>query len=611
MPRNELGDMRRSAVIMTGGPGAVVDFRLSNADGSSAPVSVVVAGLEEWDRNAPPAGLANPQSVFEERLQKKLRVNGFRLPPVDPDDDNPRGPRLLGVRFPTWLQCPRCSTIRPAGEWSQDAGNPALYCARCTAQAPGRRKEFVVPVRFITACEHGHIDDFPWHTWVGHRKDCNRSKPLRLISERAGLAGLFVICDDCGASRSLDGAFSREALEGLVRCRGRTPWLAKAPEACDQTPRVLQRGASNLYFPLLHSSLSIPPWSDSLQKSLGQFWAPIVAVKDAAQRAQFIGNLAPMLSGIGLSPAEIAKAVEDRLRVLEQVDPEDLRRDEWLQFTGSDSATDDPDDEFEARPVAVPADLQPYIHRLVQVVRLREVRAISAFTRINPPEPGAGDDATQLCRIQSGQLNWLPAVEIRGEGIFLSLDMDAVSVWESLPAVVNCARLVNERYAEDWKRRRQQQTPPRTIAARFLLIHSLAHALIRQLSLDCGYPTASLRERLYVSEGPDGMAGVLIYTGAPDAEGTLGGLVRQGLPDRFEPMFKAAVESVVWCSSDPLCSEGIMSASEACNFAACHSCLMLPETSCEEFNRFLDRTVLIGTPGDRNLGFFGLMASPV
>ncbi len=152
MANNRLGELRRSAVVMTFGPGSVVDFRADDA-----PVSAVAAGLEEWDRSFPPAGLANPQRISEPRLQRRLSVDGFRLPPVIDEnsrdrDGNPDRRTLVAARFPGWLQCPQCDRLARAGRWSQDPGRAYRYCASCTRRAPGERKVFAVPVRFVMAC---------------------------------------------------------------------------------------------------------------------------------------------------------------------------------------------------------------------------------------------------------------------------------------------------------------------------------------------------------------------------------------------------------------------------------------------------------------------------
>jgi hypothetical protein len=228
---------------------------------------------------------------------------------------------------------------------------------------------------------------------------------------------------------------------------------------------------------------------------------------------------------------------------------------------------------------------------------------MTGFTRIVPPPSGEDTGEARKCRISRAEKpTWYPAVEVRGEGVFVSLDSQALSTWEALPAVADRRdRIWNAWVAEYQDRYGVQTLPKREVTARFLLVHTLSHALMRQLSLECGYSTASLRERLYAGEYG---AGVLIYTATADADGTLGGLERQGLAERIERTVVTAIRSLHWCSSDPLCITGAMMASNACNIAACHACILAPETSCEEFNRFLDRALLIGTAGSEELGFF-------
>lgn len=604
MPRNELGKLRRSSVVSIFGPGAIIDFRAGGHGG--APVSVVAAGLDEWDRRAQPPGLRNPQTIYEPRLQKRLGVGGFRLPPVVSEEEPADSLCIPGVRFPGWLQCPQCNTLKLASGWNRDPGDPAPYCGVCTANAPGRRRVHVVPVRFITACEHGHLDEFPWHFWVGHRGGCSKKKPLRLTTEGAGLAGLILSCAECGARRNMEGVFSRGALSGL-QCRGRLPWLSAHSEDCNKIPRVLQRGASNLYFPVIHSALDIPPWSDSLQKILGQYWHSFESIDNPTldtlkTHADF---LMPSLGNIGLTADDLAQRIYERLVLLNDSDPDDLRRDEYLQLTSATDTEPETDTEFEIRQEKTPASLEPYVEHIVRVVRLREVRAISGFTRIYPPDAADDNGPVRIAPIRVEHSNWLPAVEVRGEGIFLSLNSDYLREWEQRPHIIERVARINTAFIEEWQHRTgDDSTPDRQITPRFLLAHSLSHALMRQLSLECGYSSASLRERLYVADGDEGMCGLLIFTATPDADGTLGGLVRQGLPHRLEELIINGLRSMQWCSSDPLCIQGMTSVSEAFNLAACHSCLLAPETSCEEFNRFLDRAMLIGHPDYPGTGFF-------
>lgn len=612
---NELGELRRSQVITTYGPGAIIDFRAGGKGGGA--ISVVAAGLEQWDRYAGPPGLNHSQCISEPRLERKLGVRGFRLPPVTPDTGRPAQQAnedgdmhfgsLVGVRFPTVLQCPKCSTLRPYFDWAEDPGDPALYCDECSA-GEGSRRIHVVPVRFILACEKGHLDDFPWDWWVGHDATCTRNGPLKLRGEgKAGLSGLIVMCTECQQRRSMEGVFSQDALSGL-RCRGKRPWLAGADEACQETPRTLQRGASNLYFPNISSSLDIPPWSDPLQKALGVHWSALADVGSDEERRLLIRTL-NLASTVGMEPEELLAEVKKRLELLDDPASADLRFQEYLHFTNPDPQADDPDSEFEIRTEPLPSRVEPWLQGLTRVTRLREVRALRNFTRIRPPAGDVEEGLAHFADISTVPKDWLPATEVRGEGIFILLNGEALGEWESQPSVAGRCRAIDARFQQEWRSRfGADTTAPRQITPRLLLIHSLSHALIRRLSLECGYSTTSVRERLYCSREGNEMHGLLIYTASPDSDGTLGGLARQGLPGRFAEILVASIRDMAWCSSDPLCIGGITAMSESYNNAACHSCLLLPETSCEEFNRFLDRALLVGLPDDPELGFFrGLM----
>ena len=230
--------------------------------------------------------------------RESSRWQAFVLPPVVDEnyrdkDGNPDRRTLVAARFPEWLQCPQCDRLAPSARWSHDPGRAYRYCAPCTRKAPGQRKVFAVPIRFVMACVKGHLDDFPWHIWVEHKKDCKKKEGanLYLRSQRPGLAGLILSCCECKARRSMDGIFSAQTWRGFG-CRGLRPWLAAANETCDREPRALQRGASNLYFPVLESALSIPPWSDALQEALGVYWNSIVST-EPEDRATFIQNPHP------------------------------------------------------------------------------------------------------------------------------------------------------------------------------------------------------------------------------------------------------------------------------------------------------------------------------
>jgi hypothetical protein len=197
---------------------------------------------------------------------------------------------------------------------------------------------------------------------------------------------------------------------------------------------------------------------------------------------------------------------------------------------------------------------------------------------------------------------------VRGEGIFLRFREDAVLSWEAKDSVKSLEKEFFESHKHWRKLRKLDPIHEGFPGIRLVLLHSLAHALMRQIVLDCGYSSASIRERLYSrnrdeDRGP--MAGILLYTAAPDSEGTLGGLVELGDPVSLGRHLKQAFESVRICASDPLCSEHTPSNDgRGIHAACCHACLFAPETSCERGNRYLDRSVLVETFSDNGTAFF-------
>jgi hypothetical protein len=227
------------------------------------------------------------------------------------------------------------------------------------------------------------------------------------------------------------------------------------------------------------------------------------------------------------------------------------------------------------------------------VTRLREVRALEGFSRIMPPS--GPESLAPLCLDDP---RWRPAIEVTGEGLFLSLDVERLATWEQKASVRGRAHVLDARYLQ--RAARWGYEPDRTITARLVLIHTFAHALIDQLALDAGYPAAALRERLYVAED---MQGFLVYTATTDSAGSLGGVVAQGAPDRLEEAVRASVARAAWCSADPICVEADAQGADGLNLAACHACMLLPETSCEEMNVLLDRALLVGAPDAPDAGF--------
>lgn len=614
MPVNEVGKVRQSNVVMNYGPGAIIDFRVPV---TGAAVSVIAGGLEQWMKKAEEEGASSQdmKRLTEPRLAEKLRVSYFRLPPVAPDKpkDGDVVIPLVGVRFPGWLQCPSCHIIQPARKWGNEPGNPSRFCSSCSQKLVAEAKSYVVPVRFVAACRRGHLDDFPWADWAHQGARCKNSNKnkFKLESEGPGLAGLILSCPKCNTRNSMEFIFSPEAHKDRA-CEGARPWLPDGNEDCDQKPVSLQRGASNMYFPLMQSALVIPPWSEEIIRQLGYRWNQIATLAGnetstaKEQREQYIdmfwNDIAEDIGSI--DKAVFKELVEEKVADSKKASSGNLRWDEYQQFMVAASKKGKSGDEFEVRVVPPPPGI-PHIANLLRVVSLREIRALHGFTRIEPLPGGKQPVFPQY--LSHNNMGWLPAIEVRGEGIFLALDKTRLTQWEAKPEVLKrAAKLTtfDESRVLNPDPYNAAMEIDSALGARYLLLHSLGHILMKQLSLQCGYSSASLRERLYLGDGDKDMAGLMIYTATSDSDGTLGGLQRQGQAGRFAPMFMEAIRANEWCSSDPLCIKGLVAATESSTLAACHSCLLSPETSCEDFNRFLDRAMLVGTPEDRSIGFF-------
>ncbi|WP_127360885.1 DUF1998 domain-containing protein [Actinacidiphila soli] len=591
-----LGEIRRAQLITTYGVGAMIAVENE---------SFIISGLDSWNVSEAPW-------IWEPRLARPLGVKGFRLPPAPDPDLATDGVRA--ARFPLMYSCPECRALQPFRKFNSPAGK--AECSTC--------QEDLVPSRFVMACAHGHLDDFPYWKWV-HRDTehaggglCGGELRFRADGSTASLRAVLISCS-CGAKEvSMEGAFRRQALKNLgVRCSGRRPWIKGAPAGgCEEPPRTLQRGSSSVWFPVVHSALSIPPWSDGLTKVV----APIYdKLKDespadilAYLRIEKILDHHPEYT-----PAEVVALVEKLKRedaeladepVVESSARETIYREEYLSLQ-----TDHPEREeagsqdFVCEPPAAGNSALQEQYGLDQVMlvkRLREVRALQTFTRVE--EPSAADDVRRRAPLSAAKpkLDWLPAIEVSGEGVFLRLDDSRLKEWEQQPGPLARAQRIHESHTTLLRERAGDSDKPVPVSPaspRYLLLHTLAHVLINEWSLDGGYPAASLCERLYVA---DDMAGILIYTATSDSAGSLGGIVAQGEPGRLEIALRSALQRAEWCSNDPLCMESEASGTDSLNLAACHACVLLPETSCETNNTLLDRAALIGAPDGSAVGFF-------
>jgi len=610
MRKSEVGELRPSQILTTFGIGSLVD--LPN-------LSVMVMGLESWPD-------AYGTEIGEERLlYSAQKVLGPQLKQLK---TAPRGPETIGAKtnwfdesrligvpvapFPRWLICSKCRLLAPLSSTLFEPKTPpyrpdkACYQHNCTTQG---KPPLAVPARFLVACNKGHLDDFPWLAFVHRNQPTECKGPLYLyeIGASGEASDVEVKCQKCGNSRRMAEAFGRDNQKNMPACRGRRPQLRDTdPKGCD-VPHVqpILQGASNCWFPVLISALSVPQATDKLALLVDENWAVLEKAQSQEIVSAFraIGQLKDFAK---YTDAEIWAAMEKKRQGATETDdePDDLKSPEWAVF--SDPASAQESKFFKLRAVEPPDDFTKYFEKIVLVEKLREVRALIGFTRIDSPRDFDNPfdlPAERRARLSRREPTWIPASETRGEGIFFQFSEKVIQKWTTK------TKKYDELFFENHKRWRASKNLPNPEAGypglRFILLHSFAHAVIRQLSIECGYTTASISERIYSRNPDDGepMAGVLIFTSAPDSEGTLGGLCALGEPKKLGRHLQQTLDKMSLCASDPLCAEH--HADDTLHGSACHACSFLPETCCERSNKYLDRTVLVKTIERDDVAFFG------
>jgi MrfA Zn-binding domain len=398
-------------------------------------------------------------------------------------------------------------------------------------------------------------------------------------------------------------------LNPLGICRGARPWLGRnANESCNQPSRLLIRTASNAYFPQVVSVLSLPDRGTAVQTAVKDLWDDLQIVDAAAdltflkKKPKIAEKLAAFTDDEVLVAVREAKSGRVGEKPVKQVELEALLA---APEGFGDDVPVDPDFHARRLPDHVwrRSGRSDGIASVIQLHRLREVVALVGFTRLEAVAPDInGEYESDVERAELAlDPKWFPAVENRGEGLFVQLRADAIKSWLDRPAVKQRLDLLaagHARWAKEHKSKRLFPGGP------YVLLHTFSHLLLQSLSMRCGYPTSSLHERIY-SDYEAKRFGVLVYTGSPDAEGTLGGLVQQAR--HFEDHLAEALRISALCSNDPICAQhapGQSMEGRWLHGAACHGCALVAETSCEMRNDYLDRSLVVPVLGVPNAAFF-------
>lgn len=642
--RAKVGSARPSSLLYTYGPGSIMD--LPN-------FSTMPAGLGDWEpiwkRRPTVPTIVEPRLLRAVRVHLGDQVDGLRPFPWQPKRPGPAGEGSdLGVParvFPQWFRCTGCNYLGPLTRFTYTNTHPFrpdlaqfthVGCPGHSGKSKRKSGSPAVPAQHLLTCTNGHLDEFPYSLWVHRGKACIKAlaPDLKMRDANVGKSvGSIITCVACGATRGMaeaQGAAGREKLP--QQCRGRHPHLGAFDKECDAKPALIMMGASNLWFASTQSVIVMPRTdaeeitalamrlrTEIGEEKLQKYAADLDTLRDVADGKVDLGDVTEDDLASGISEA-LAPPATDAQRLERQADWDsvELLVPEWRylqkpalfpqQATTSGLMVTE---------MARGDRLHGRVARVVAVNKMKKVNAVLGFTRLDEMDR-VNDLPGRLVKLtRDGRPTWVPATEDRGEGIFLQLDLAAVAEWEKSIELTHIWHAHRAAHRTNFQRRFSETSAAvdpdtRFPAPRYSLLHTLSHALIREMAMYSGYGAASLTERIYgwsATPKREAAAGILICTTASDSEGTLGGLVALSEPARLEGLFLAAMRRASRCSSDPVCaSRTPQDPEDFLHGAACHSCSFASETSCERANRFLDRRFLLDLPtgnGVRVPSFFG------
>lgn len=573
-----VGDVRKTQLITTFGVGAIVDFKDD---------TVVIASTDDWDYNPNDNEEVESRKIFNENLSVITGAEYFLMPRTTQSTNSfSKGKNIPSYIFPEKLHCSRCGNIYDFRELNITERHK---CPKC--------KNTLNASRFIVVCTKGHMDDFPYDWWVHNGKTCPsgvKSPRIKMVNiyNRTDIDSLRLECTECKAVRSMVQVFSENALADF-HCTCKHPHFkepfARASCGCHDKMRVRLRSASGVYFPITKSALLIPPWSRKAVNCIQKNYDLLKLVEEE----KIVYAIRNVIHDSDITDDEIIRSWNVVKTSMEKKDKRSelsVYKDEYTILSNDKNKNAE---NFSSYSSAVPKKYKPFFEQIAVVDRLTVTQAFTGFTRITRNE-------SNNVAISQYPKKWLPAVELTGEGIFIRFNKEKIMQWRTanssrykiMEKAMNDSKFITESFSET-----------------YVMLHTFAHLFIREISNICGYSTASIREKIYsdIDEEKNEvkMCGILIYVSSSDSDSSLGGLISVAdNEDVFAKIMDSMLERASWCSGDPLCISSMKQGYKNLNYAACHDCTLLPETSCERFNCFLDRASIVGLPDNPDLGFF-------
>lgn len=605
------GKIRPAQLITTYGPGAFVQMEND---------SVMIMGIDFW---------RNKEQYLQKHhlyLQKITKRDHFRMPYSKEDNR-----KTIACRsYPEWGHCNICKWLQRHKTAPESTDH--FVCRTHTKNA-------LLPARLVLCCKRGHISDFPWVEWAhSNPKDpkpiCESPKIRWYSGNRSSSISDSQVACDCGAQNYLTNALSRNGVvlhngdkEYTCKCKGELPWLNKqvrckkilengeTDDSETETPVAMLARATSLYYPKIIRGIIIPhlahPVARFLQSEEYRPFEelPILKKMNYEEKAQQIiesnyNNLAEKFEIDEI--VNIMKKIEENESKFNIETEDELKEIEYDDLVTSKVYDDEDEKEIQITDVKLDDKDMEYFDIVRKLDILTAIEVSRYFTRLRPP--GEINDRMDnvgkkyICGLEVAgksksdvkhrKNNWLPCVIKKGEGIFIIFNkkfvescLNKLGIGERLEALL-----------DNYQKWEKESGWPRVanIDKQYVLLHSFSHILIKEFAQLSGYSEASISERIYSSKN---MCGVLIYT-TSSGDGSLGGLVKQA--NHLREILENALEKAESCSRDPICihedpSQMIKNGVPlhlAQNGSACYGCIMLPETSCECFNKMLDRKTL-------------------
>ena len=573
-----LGKIRTSQLLTTFGIGSIVDF---------VKKTTIIGGADNWfddkDEN---------RKIVNENLQDITGESFFVLPKANGDEYiSEKNQDIESYIFPKLLYCPICKQIIHYKDSKDHLSQDGKKC-----------KGHLVPSRFVVICQNGHIDDFPYSQWLHNGEKCPSGKKSPRIKmynadNRNDIGSLILECEECNKKRSMVGIFEPNALNRIknYHCSGKHPHLGDDyKEECELMPTGKLRTSSSIYFPINYSALLIPPWSQKALYCIEKIYKYLSGMSEDKRKDIIQEEVLNCNANLTMEDCMKAYRILEEKREKKIIRTEsDIYQDEYNVLCRDNIV----DERYSAHHATIPSDFGKYFESITVVDRLVVTMALTGFTRLYSPN---SDKDSHIVSLFKKKPEWFPGVELNGEGVFFRFKSSAIDEW---------LQNIGDRYSDLKKAYNESYLKSPKFSVKYIMLHTFAHLLIRQIADECGYSAASIKERIYsdFSDKEDGeMSGVLIYLSSSDSDGSMGGLISVAEDtELLDKVLKKMLQEAMWCSADPVCALSKHQGYESLNYAACYACTLLPETSCEFSNILLDRVSIVGQVDNYKLGLMG------